>query len=426
MAGSERLKILIISQEFPYPLDHGGAIAQYYFLQHFHLEYDISLCTYAPASKVRTNLENLSRKLPGVKIYFFEKDKTEKKPNLADQFIQAVKRIRQLFFQQPAASRRAIDELNDASNCLQPDTAWIQFVSDHVMEHAYDLVQLEFIEGLSILPYLPSHTKTIYICHEIRTKRLDLLKISGKHARYKMQITEKMRKDEFSLMNHLNAVVVFTEEDKTYLNHLNVPVYVCPFGLPEELRIKTGPSPYFDKIIFIGKELFWPNLEGLTWFLDVIYLPNADQIPFPIHIMGNWSDQFKKKYHHKKVIFEGEVDDLHLFFENSMMVSPVLSGSGIRTKILHAYANYIPVLSTPFACEGLQYRDRQERNVLQFENSKEFEGLIHSIQNDPSILTEVSLNAHRFYMEKFGDQKLLAARRNIYEQVSGDSIINEA
>ena len=55
-------KLLIVSCKIPYPLNQGGAIAQFFFLEQLATIYDISFCTIINVPFQKTSLESLSRK----------------------------------------------------------------------------------------------------------------------------------------------------------------------------------------------------------------------------------------------------------------------------------------------------------------------------------------------------------------------------
>ena len=75
---------------------------------------------------------------------------------------------------------------------------------------------------------------------------------------------------------------------------------------------------------------------------------------------------------YKNIIFSGYVSDLDSYYEESVMIVPILSGSGIRTKILTSFANKVPVFATEFASEGLLDFERGNSHVALFNNNSEF------------------------------------------------------
>ncbi len=69
------------------------------------------------------------------------------------------------------------------------------------------------------------------------------------------------------------------------------------------------------------------------------------------HIAGrNAPPSFKHKLNKKNIIFHGSVDDAHEFVQQyNIMVSPLLTGSGMRVKLVESMALQKPIVSTRFA-----------------------------------------------------------------------------
>lgn len=65
--------------------------------------------------------------------------------------------------------------------------------------------------------------------------------------------------------------------------------------------------------------------------------------------------RYNKKYrlHLSGVQFAGFIDDLYEFSKDGISIAPVRIGGGLKTKILLAMAQGIPVISTTFALEGI-------------------------------------------------------------------------
>ena len=283
-------------------------------------------------------------------------------------------------------------------------------------KEVYDLVQFDFYEALVLLPLVPKNVKKVIVHHEIRAKRNKLLSL--KKSDYEGYFDNCNEIIEYALLDRADAVVVFNEEDKMYLDNLKTLVHVSPFGIPSELMQKKEISNAFKKFLFIGGEFHYPNKEGLEWFLNTIYIPNLEKIVWPINIIGEWSKSFINNYQSfsDKIIFCGFVPDLNPYYEESVMIVPILSGSGIRTKILTALANKIPVVATEFACEGLIFTDKSNNHVSLFNNESEFLNIFLNNLNDDFLTKQVN-HGFDFYNNSFRVNKLISQRIEIFESI---------
>lgn len=115
-----------------------------------------------------------------------------------------------------------------------------------------------------------------------------------------------------------------------------------------------------DTLLFVGGFRHVPNLEALQWFFDAV-VPILKQRgvgfrvlaigidPPPQYAFAN-SDGILELAGYRESI-EHEMQTAAAF------LCPILSGSGVRVKLLEAFAFGIPIVSTPIGAEGLASQD---------------------------------------------------------------------
>jgi glycosyltransferase involved in cell wall biosynthesis len=112
-------------------------------------------------------------------------------------------------------------------------------------------------------------------------------------------------------------------------------------------------------MLFLGSFRHLPNQAGLTWFLERV-LPRVVRARPDCRLIVAGSDPppayiFPDPAH---VELLGCVADVReVLARYAVFVCPVLSGSGVRVKLLEAFASGIPVVSTRLGAEGLAARD---------------------------------------------------------------------
>jgi glycosyltransferase involved in cell wall biosynthesis len=153
-------------------------------------------------------------------------------------------------------------------------------------------------------------------------------------------------------------------------NHLHLLSYLPQLKgkVDDRLRagIDTARYPYAvqqrepDTMLFLGSFRHLPNQEGLEWFTRYVLpivlqqRPNARLVvigsdPPPRHSLPGASDAIE---------LVGFVDDvMEPLRRYALFVCPILSGSGVRVKLLEAFASGIPVVSTRIGAEGLASKD---------------------------------------------------------------------
>lgn len=404
-----RSKLLIISFKIPFPLSNGGAIAQDYFLHETINNYDVTFCTVVSNDFHKTSVTTLEKLYPNLKIEYLNLINAKKrKTNILVRVLQQIYKK----FSYLLSKEILIKDKYLSFSINQINEEFILFMTALFEKKSFDIIQLEFFETLSLLPSLPLNVKKIFIHHEIRAKRNEFFNPDNAYSQY---LNKVMKLNEISLLNLADLVIVFNREDQKYIEAVQTPVMISPFGIPDNLIIKKRASNLFDKFIFLGNENHYPNKEGLFWFLEKIYLPNLDKIKLPIFITGEWTAAFKKKYsEHKAINFVGFLEDLSSLYDQSIMISPIISGSGLRTKILHAYANSVPVISTKFASEGLFDTESDNNHIFHFENDKDFVKISETILKNQYLLKEVAINGNRYYLKNFDFNNLLHKRFEAY------------
>jgi glycosyltransferase involved in cell wall biosynthesis len=83
----------------------------------------------------------------------------------------------------------------------------------------------------------------------------------------------------------------------------------------------------------------------------------------------------------------------------SVFVCPIFSGSGVRVKILEAFAAGIPVVSTPLGAEGLGCQDGRE--LLLARDGAGFSAATMALFNDPGRAAAMARQARQTAEEKW-------------------------
>lgn len=387
-------KLLIITKNSPYPLTHGGAIAQYYFIEKLVKDYELTLLTMSYSSMQTNNLKLILKKLPELNLIVYEENHEKKDKVVVQKFNLKLiiwKQLKKYYnkFQIPILNRD-----------------FVHFIKNHLENHNYNFIQCDFFETLPLLDFLGNYSKIIFVHHELLFKRYENEKDKSKNY------IKRVFNYEVGQLKKADNVIVFNMNDHERLSkHLN-NIEISPFGIPNEIIFKESASRNFSKLIILGGESHEPNKLGLTYFLENIYIPNVDKL-FSLYIVGNWSEEFKLKYQkYEKIIFTGFLDNLNDIFKEGILVAPIFSGSGLRTKILLAISNKVPVITTRFAAEGL-FDEVNCDHFAFFESSKDF--LDYFNKHDISeYFGQLANNSFSFYSRYFDSNYLYQRRCKVF------------
>lgn len=227
---------------------------------------------------------------------------------------------------------------------------------------------------------------------------------------YLNQITPKLRNFEVNALNKYDLLAGITQRDIDQFRALGmkIPAMVLPVGL--DTRNYMANQESFSKplsIGFIGALDWMPNLEGLKWFLDEVWTPHLEP-NFPelsLHIAGRNTPDWLKKLSNQRLVVHGEVKCARTFILNhSVMVVPLLSGGGMRVKILEAMALGRVNLTTAIGMEGIDADHAQE--LLVAETPQDFLESIRFCYKYPQKISEIGLRAQVFSASKYDNYKL--------------------
>ncbi len=234
----------------------------------------------------------------------------------------------------------------------------------------FDIIQLE---TLYLAPYIPvirkhSNAPVVLRAHNVEHEiweRIARHTPTGPKKWYLQHLAEKLKRYEVSCLNNIDLLVAISERDLKNFKQLGCrkPGFVTPIGIdaknyqPDFRSIKKEPA-----LAFIGSLDWMPNREGLIWFLHNIWPGLLQRFPkLQLHIAGRNTPDWLEKKQIPNVTFHGEVEDAPTFLNQyPIMIVPLLSGSGMRAKILEGMALGKAILTTKLGLEGIDAQHKKE------------------------------------------------------------------
>ena len=177
----------------------------------------------------------------------------------------------------------------------------------------------------------------------------------------------------------------------------------------------TGREP--DTVLFLGSFRHLPNQEALDWFLKHVWdrvlstRPGTRLIvigsdPPPLHSLS------ASLRNVELVGFVPDVKDCLARYR--VFICPILSGSGVRVKLLEAFAAGIPTVSTRLGAEGLTTEDGTICGLA--DDPEGFANWVIRLLEDEDAAVELTHRA-RAYVEEHRDiRRMTAARVDSYRQ----------
>jgi glycosyltransferase involved in cell wall biosynthesis len=110
------------------------------------------------------------------------------------------------------------------------------------------------------------------------------------------------------------------------------------------------------------------------------------------------------------------VEDAHAVMQRcAVFVCPILSGSGVRVKLLEAFASGIPVVSTVVGAEGLARKDGEF--CLLADDPLEFARKVVALFRQPDQAAEMAERARAEVVENWDMAKITVRLERSYRNV---------
>ncbi|MDB4731934.1 glycosyltransferase, partial [bacterium] len=111
--------------------------------------------------------------------------------------------------------------------------------------------------------------------------------------------------------------------------------------------------------LFVGALDYPPNVQGLLWFQEHVWPTIQQRFPRSgLQIVGrNPAPEIVALDHHMNIQIHANVPDVRpYYYAASVAIAPLKIARGLQNKILEAFAMKTPVISTPYAVEGLSIK----------------------------------------------------------------------
>ncbi len=293
-----------------------------------------------------------------------------------------------------------------------------------LQENDFDVVQLETLYLAPYISTIRAHSSATIalrahnVEHEIWERIASNTSFLPKKW-YLQHLTKKLKRFELETMNQCDILVPITARDLDFFKSygFDKKAAVTPIGLD-----KNDYKPDFqsyDKelsISFIGSLDWMPNLEGLKWFMDEVW--EKAQVKFPklqLHIAGRNTPDWMKAMKEPNIHIHGEIPDAQAFINaHSIMVVPLLSGSGMRAKILEGMALGKVVMTTSIGLEGIAATDRKE--VLVADDVAGFLDCIEFCYSSNGDLKTIGESAQKFVATTYDNMAIAAALTAAYQE----------
>ena len=368
----DRPRVLFVS---PYPIcppTHGGGVFMYYTLRELARSCDVHAVVMLDYESERTANEELRRYCKTVEFVVRRNDRN---PHLA------------------SITPHAVHEFHT------PEIEWL--VQRQILLHRIDVLQLEYT---ALGQYARRFERVVCALFEHDVyfqsigRALPFIKSPLDRLKARFEYIRAIR-FELGLLPLCDHIQVCTLENKRYLESF-LPALAPRIDAGMRAGVDASQYPFpggprrSRTMLFLGSFRHTPNQVALDWFIREALPLVLEQMPDARLLVAGSDPPPRHAFHDPANAIDllGFVDDIQpLFATSAVFICPIRSGSGVRVKLLEAFASGIPVVSTTLGAEGLA-RNNGEFCALADDPRGFADGVIRLL-GDPEFAAELATRA---------------------------------
>lgn len=227
---------------------------------------------------------------------------------------------------------------------------------------------------------------------------------------YLRNLEKSLRKEEIEILNKAAVIWAISEEDQQWITkHTEQKNAVL---LPVSVTSDSNTIvDYKSKGFFHLGSMDWkPNQEAVNYLVKKIW-GNPKVSDFTLKIAGSKSEHFRF-FGTNSIEVVGWVKDSNEFMAKSgTLVTPILSGSGIRIKLLEAMALGIPCITTKLGASGI---DSLKSGIQIADTEESFVELILKFHKNEHLRQEVGTKSRDYISKYHSFDNCIALMKNTF------------
>ena len=226
-----------------------------------------------------------------------------------------------------------------------------------------------------------------------------------------------LKKYESWAYKNADGVFFVTPEDIQFAVEHNMVKKANAFLVPYGIDVKEMPAdiqqqkekiyarhniPADCRLLFFNGALSYkPNTDALEFIVNEInsLLLQHQNFNYRILICGKGlPESFNqlKNYTDKNIIYAGFVDDITAYFKAAdIFLNPIITGGGVKTKVIDAISNGVTVISCKTGAAGINLE--AAGNKIQLVNDNDAQAFVNEILNVPLQLLNTPLSYYNYY-----------------------------
>ncbi len=215
---------------------------------------------------------------------------------------------------------------------------------------------------------------------------------------------QRLQAFEREACERADAVLACSDIDAQGLRELapDCKVHVVANGVDLDANLPSTQARDPDRLVFVGQMGWFPNRDGVDWFLHDVFPRILAQRPTArFELVGKAEGWEIPETVRANVTLAGFVDDLRPHVHDAAVyVVPLRAGSGTRLKVLEAMALGKAIVTTSVGSEGIALR--HGHSALYADDAQAFADAVLSLLASPTRVAELGTQARRLAEEEYG------------------------
>lgn len=235
----------------------------------------------------------------------------------------------------------------------------------------------------------------------------------------------KMLSYERRMLKKVDYYTCVTETDESIFKLLSPksPGRTIPAGVHTQDFDRPDTMPREKAFVILGSLSWAPYAQSVQWFLEEVWHPFAKENPgIGLYIVGsNPPLSIQKWTGTSGVTVTGFVEDvIPILHRSSAMIVPLLSGSGMRIKIVEAMAASLPVISTRIGIEGIKAEN--DIHALIADKPDEIRIQMKRVLDDPELHQKLVQNGIELVKNEYEWKSIAQQFIDVYKSVIEKSL----
>jgi glycosyltransferase involved in cell wall biosynthesis len=170
-------------------------------------------------------------------------------------------------------------------------------------------------------------------------------------------------------------------------------------------------------VVFVGGLDYQPNLDAVRYYRREVR-PALERIGFDValDVVGDAAPALREELAGEGIEFLGYVDDVMATLDRyRAFLAPLVSGTGIKTKVLEAMAAGLVVVTTPEGIIGLEVRHWEHCLLARIPD--EMATHLRDVFEHPEEMEDIGERASRYVAANFSHEVLQRRWRTLLDQV---------